>query len=67
VLDEVAREWAGGGYGRIVLAASPRLLGHLRDRMPADLRAHVLADLDKDLVKVPLNDLPAHLEPVLAV
>lgn len=67
VLDEVAREWAGGGYARILLAASPRLLGHLRDHMPDDLRANVMADIDKDLVKVPLIDLPAHLGPVLAV
>lgn len=67
VLDETAREWAGGTYARIVLAAGPRLLGHLRDHMPADLKAHVIADLDKDLVKVPVADLPAHLGAVMAV
>ena len=67
VLDETAREWAGGTYARIVLAASPRLLGHLRDRMPAALKPHVVAELDKDLVKIPLADLPDHLGAVLAV
>ena len=51
----------------IVLAASPRLLGHLRDHMPAALKAHVVAELDKDLVKIPLADLPDHLGAVLAV
>ncbi len=65
VIEETSREWAGGGYGRIALAASPRLLGHLRDHMPAVLKAHVAADMPKDLVKTPLADLPAALVPLL--
>lgn len=67
VLEETAREWAGGTYDRILLAAGPRLLGVLRDRMPAPLKAQVMAELDKDLVKVPVIDLPDHLGGVLAV
>jgi protein required for attachment to host cells len=35
--------------------------------MPAALKAHVVAELDKDLVKIPLADLPDHLGAVLAV
>ena len=40
--------------------SSPKLLGALRDGLPAQLDQKVLAELDKDLVKVPLADLPRH-------
>ena len=67
IVEEMSREWAGGTYDRILLAAGPRLLGVLRDRLPAALRPQVMAELDKDLVKVPIIDLPGHLDDVLAV
>lgn len=52
---------------RIVIAAAPRMLGELRARLPPALAARVVAELDKDLVKVPAADLPAHFAGVLAV
>jgi protein required for attachment to host cells len=43
------------------------MLGALRDDMPDALKSVLHADLDKDLVKTPLLDLPDHLDDVLAV
>ena len=57
--------WQAGGYDRIMLAAAPRTLGALRAEL-GDLAPHVSASLDKDLVKVPLSDLPRHFAGVAA-
>jgi len=67
VVQEAEAEWKTGTYSRIVLAASPKMLGALRAALPKTMSDHLLADLDKDLAKLPLADLPAHLEDVLAV
>lgn len=67
IIEEMSREWAGGTYDRIVLAAAPRLLGVLRDLLPTEMKAHVMAELHKDLVKIPIIDLPDHLASVLVV
>lgn len=64
IIDAIAEAWRRGGYDRILLAASPKLLGELRKHMPADLSAALLADLPKDLVKVAARDLPAHFSDV---
>jgi protein required for attachment to host cells len=56
----LAAEWAKGGYDRIVLAAGPKMLGEIRQDLPKALHAHVAAELHKDLVGIPLHDLPGH-------
>lgn len=67
VIAETAQAFAKGGYDRLILAAPPKMLGVLRAGLPAPLTAALVADLDKDLTKLPLADLPKHLEDVLAV
>ncbi len=57
--------WKAGGYDRVIFAAAPRMLGALRAEL-GDLAPHVAASLDKDLVKVPLSDLPRHFAGVAA-
>lgn len=66
IVEAMAEAWATGRYDRIVLAASPKLLGELRARLPAPLAAAVAADLPKDLVKVAARDLPPHFKDVAA-
>lgn len=55
---ELGREWRKGGYDRIAIAAGPKVLGLLRAALPDELRPHVSVELAKDLIKVPLADLP---------
>ncbi len=56
----MAAEWARGVYDRIVIAAGPKMLGLIREALPKALLPHVTVELHKDLVKVPLHDLPSH-------
>lgn len=67
VMEEAADMFARHGYDRLVISASPKMLGALRDEMPDALKNALHADLDKDLAKLPLKDLDTHLADVLAV
>jgi protein required for attachment to host cells len=58
----LAAEWAKGAYDRIVLSAGPKMLGDLRAAIPKSLHSHIVAELHKDLVKIPLHDLAAHFK-----
>jgi protein required for attachment to host cells len=53
-------EWAKGSYDRIVITAGPKMLGEIRHELPKSLHDHIAAEMHKDLVKVPLHDLPSH-------
>ncbi|MDU8926029.1 host attachment protein [Alisedimentitalea sp. MJ-SS2] len=67
VLETTLEHWRSGSYDRLIVAAPPRMLGTLRAALPAPLVSALSADLDKDLTKLPVIDLPRHLESVLAV
>ena len=54
-------------YDRVVLVAPPAMLGDLRSALSEHVRAAVYAELDKDLTKTPVNELPKHLGAVMAV
>ena len=54
-------------YDRLVLVAPPAVLGDLREALPDPVRSLVRAELDKDLTKTPVAELPGHLSAVLAV
>ncbi|MEO4040821.1 host attachment protein [Hoeflea sp. CAU 1731] len=54
-------------FDRLILCAPPSMLGALRREIPGELTALVSSELDKDLVPIPVKDLPAHFEDVLAV
>jgi protein required for attachment to host cells len=55
-------EWDKGGYDQIVVSAGPKLLGDLRAAIPKSLEPHISAELHKDLVKLSVHDLSAHLK-----
>ncbi|MFM7443712.1 MAG: host attachment protein [Tabrizicola sp.] len=67
VVRALEAEWSKASADRIVLAAGPKMLGALRDAMPAVLKAHVTAELPKDLSDVPLNALPDHVSSISKV
>lgn len=61
VVRALEAEWSKGSADRIVLAAGPKMLGALRDALPGGLKAHVAAELPKDLSDVPVHALSDHL------
>ncbi len=64
MLDKRRAEQA---YDRLVLVAPPAVLGDLREALSDPVRSVVRAELDKDLTKTPVAELPSHLASVLAV
>ena len=64
MLDQRRTEHA---YDRLVLVAPPTALGDLREALSDPVRSLVRAELDKDLTKIPVAELPSHLGAVLPV
>jgi protein required for attachment to host cells len=56
-----------GRFDRLVIAAPPRALGVLREKLAPAVKRKIGAELAKDLVKIPLRDLPEHIAKVLAI
>jgi protein required for attachment to host cells len=54
-------------YDRLVLVAPPTALGDLREALSDPVRSLVRAELDKDLTKIPVAELPSHLVAVLPI
>ncbi len=49
-------------FDDLILFAPPRCLGELRDALDALVRSKIKAAAAKDLTKLPLGELPQHLE-----
>lgn len=64
IIDRNAGE---GSFDRLVLVAPPKTLGDLRAVLGQASREAVHGEVAKDLTKVPVHDLPAHLETVLNI
>lgn len=67
VLEQIETAMSRDIADKLVLVAAPRTLGEMRKAMPKSLAENLTATLDKDLTKTPANELPKHLEGVLAV
>ncbi|WP_343081722.1 host attachment protein [Ostreiculturibacter nitratireducens] len=67
VIEALDQEWKAAKADRLVVAAPPKMLGELRSRLSGAPAAALAGDLAKDLVNVPLNDLPGHFADILAV
>jgi protein required for attachment to host cells len=57
-LEKLTRE---RGAPALVIAAPPRALADLRRALHPDVRARVVAEVDKDLAKHPIPDIEKHL------
>lgn len=64
VLDAAA---AGKAFDRLILVAPPATLGDLRTELSDVTRRMVTAELPKDLTRHAEQELPEHLESVLAL
>ncbi len=65
VAEAAEAQWAKGDYDRVVMAAPPKMLGALREDIGGAMKAAMAGDMDKDLLKVALHDLPPHLEDMI--
>lgn len=54
-------------YDRLIIIASPHMLGLLRKSYHADFAEMIMAELDKDLTSLPLPELKKHIQTVLLV
>lgn len=54
-------------FGQLLLVAPPAMLGELRTHLDAGMRERVVAELGKDLTKIPAHELPKHLDEWLVV
>lgn len=61
-LDEAVREDA---FDRLVLAAAPHVLGDLRKTLNKTVHARVVAEVDKDLIKMKEKDIYEELEKIV--
>jgi Protein required for attachment to host cells len=67
VANELERKAKDGAYDRLVIAAAPIALGHLRKVLSDHVRKTVVAELDKDLTNLPTPQLDKHLDGIIAV
>jgi len=65
--DQLRDRFENGAFDRLILAADPTALGNLRDALTAELDKTIMAELPKDLTRVPLGDLPKHFDGMLAI
>jgi protein required for attachment to host cells len=57
-LEKVVRT---GNAPALVIVAPPRTLADLRDAFHADVKARIIAELNKDLTRHPVGDIEKHL------
>ncbi len=65
--DLLAEKLHGNAYERLIIVAAPNSLGNIRKYLSSQVGDTIIAELPKNLINTPVNDLPAHLETVLAV
>jgi protein required for attachment to host cells len=56
-----------GWFERLIFSAAPTALGDIRPALSKELSRVVLAELPKDLTRVPVANLDSHFEDLLAV
>lgn len=65
VVAALEQKWPKARADRLVVAAPPKMLGVIRKALRGAPAAALAADLAKDLMKIPPNDLPKHFEGVI--
>jgi protein required for attachment to host cells len=49
-------------FDHLVLVAAPKILGDLRALLPKTVHEKIVAEINKDLTKIPMRDLGKHLD-----
>jgi protein required for attachment to host cells len=61
VAAAMEREIRAGKIKALVVVAPPRTLADLRNALHADVKARVIAEINKDLTKHPIGEIEKHL------
>ncbi|HEY4202667.1 MAG TPA: host attachment protein [Devosiaceae bacterium] len=67
VADLLEVKRAGGAFDRLILAAAPNALGDIRKAMTPAVKLTVMAEMPKDLTRLPKPELDRHFSDVLAL
>jgi protein required for attachment to host cells len=67
IATRLAEQVRASAFDRLILIAAPHMLGALREALDDDVATKVAAEIDKDLTKVSVHDLPGHLTDVIAI
>jgi len=66
LIGELETHHKAGHFDRLALIAAPQMLGDLRSALPASLKNAVVAEIAKDLTKIPSRELRATVNGTLA-
>ena len=67
VAEMLDRAVTGKACDRLIVAAPPVMLGDLREAGSAAVKEATVAELDKDLTRIPEQELASHFESVIAL
>lgn len=54
-------------YDRLIMVAPPKMLGDFRRILPKETHIKLYKEVAKDLVSIPIHELPAHLQDIIAI
>lgn len=66
IIRQVEKAHHNGEFSKLVLVASPDMLGEIRNQMSSNLRQDVTYELDKELTELRPNELRGYLPKALA-
>ncbi len=67
IIARLVREHNDGNFDRLIVVASPQMLGDLRSLVPNGLKASITGEMAKDLTHLTNDKIAPHLEDLLAV
>jgi protein required for attachment to host cells len=57
LVGQLVQHYAAGDFDRLAIVAEPRMLGHIRQKLPASIRELIAGEAAKDLTKLPTSKL----------
>lgn len=61
IAERLGRMVRDGKVDKLIIAAPPRTLGELRQALSEQVKARVIAEIDKDFTRHPVPDIQKHL------
>lgn len=64
--EKLAEHFRKKAFDQLIVVAEPKMLGHLRKAIDGPVAAAIIAEVAKDLIRVPIEKLPVHLADIIA-